>query len=105
MKKAEALSCASKSERLKIPFTAATSGSISEVMKPQAKNSVVTEAKANCVFAEAASPAGSSGEAPDGMPLSIHPPRWPLPPLAPRQAGAKAGDPEASGPERPFPWR
>ena len=45
MKKAEALSCASKSDRLKMPLTAATKGSISEVMNPQAKKSVVTEAK------------------------------------------------------------
>ena len=29
-----------------MPFTAATNGSISEVMKPQAKNRVVTTAKA-----------------------------------------------------------
>src|SRR5690606_11472858 len=42
MKKAKAESCASVSERTNIPFTAATSGSSSEVMKPQAKNTVVT---------------------------------------------------------------
>src|SRR5690606_31958028 len=42
MKKAKAESCASVSERTNIPFTAATSGSSSEVMKPQAKNNVVT---------------------------------------------------------------
>src|SRR5690606_17035249 len=42
MKKAKAESCASRLLSVKMPFTAATSGSISEVMKPQAKNSVVT---------------------------------------------------------------
>src|SRR3546814_19642185 len=46
MKKANALSCASTFDRLKMPFTAATSGSTSEVMNPQAKNNVVTEANA-----------------------------------------------------------
>src|SRR3546814_4973312 len=46
MKKANALSCASTFDRLKMPFTAATSGSASEVMNPQAKNNVVTEANA-----------------------------------------------------------
>src|SRR3546814_20093165 len=46
MKKANALSCASTFDRLKMPFTAATSGSTSEVMNPQATNNVVTEANA-----------------------------------------------------------
>ena len=46
MKKAKAESCACRSLSVKMPFTAATSGSISEVMKPQAKNSVVTATKA-----------------------------------------------------------
>src|SRR3954449_3734198 len=46
MKKADALSCASTSERWKMPLTAATSGSTSEVMKPQAKNRQVTTTKA-----------------------------------------------------------
>src|SRR3546814_16665489 len=50
MKKADADSCASASLNVKIPFTAATSGSISEVMKPQAKNSTVTAAKAAMAF-------------------------------------------------------
>src|SRR3954471_15242900 len=42
MKKAKALSWARKSVRQKMPFTAVTTGSFSEVMKPQAKNRVVT---------------------------------------------------------------
>src|SRR4051794_136162 len=46
MKKAEALSCASTSDRWKMPLTAATSGSTSEVMNPQAKNRQVTTTKA-----------------------------------------------------------
>src|SRR5688572_33245840 len=46
MKKAKAESCACRLVSVKIPFTAATSGSISEVMKPQAKNSVVTATNA-----------------------------------------------------------
>src|SRR5947209_4725551 len=46
MKKAEALSCASTSDRWKMPLTAATSGSTSDVMKPQAKNRHVTIAYA-----------------------------------------------------------
>src|SRR3546814_14849034 len=46
MKKAEAESCASASLSVKMPFTAATSGSISEVMKPQAKQRTVTAEKA-----------------------------------------------------------
>ena len=49
MKKADAESCACTSVRSKMPFTAATSGSISDVMKPQAKNNVVTAAKAAAV--------------------------------------------------------
>src|SRR5690606_15545600 len=39
-------SCACRSVNVKMPFTAATSGSISEVMNPQAKNSVVTATNA-----------------------------------------------------------
>jgi len=35
-----------------MPFTAATSGSTSEVMKPQAKNRVVTAANASVVCVE-----------------------------------------------------
>jgi hypothetical protein len=35
---------------VKMPFTEATSGSISEVMNPHAKNSVVTAAKASLVL-------------------------------------------------------
>ena len=50
MKKADADNCASASLSVKMPFTAATSGSISEVMKPQAKNSTVTAAKAAMAF-------------------------------------------------------
>ena len=50
MKKADADSCASASLSVKMPFTAATSGSISEVMKPQAKKSTVTAAKAAMAF-------------------------------------------------------
>lgn len=50
MKKAEADNCASASLSVKIPFTAATRGSISEVMKPQAKNKTVTAAKAAIAF-------------------------------------------------------
>src|SRR5687768_5772496 len=46
MKNANADSCACRSLSVKMPFNAATSGSISEVMKPHAKNSVVTAAKA-----------------------------------------------------------
>src|SRR6478735_7031711 len=46
MKNAEAESCACRLVSVKIPFTAATSGSISEVMNPQAKNSVVTATNA-----------------------------------------------------------
>ena len=46
MKKAKAESCACRSVSVKMPFTAATSGSISEVMKPHAKNSVVTATNA-----------------------------------------------------------
>src|SRR5688500_4123986 len=46
MKNANAESCASTSLSVKMPFTAATNGSIREVMKPQAKNSVVTATKA-----------------------------------------------------------
>ena len=41
-KKAEALNCASTSLSENMPLTAATSGSTSEVMKPQAKNRQVT---------------------------------------------------------------
>ncbi len=52
MKKANAAACAWKSVSVKMPFTAATSGSISEVMNPQAKNSVVTAAKAITVRLE-----------------------------------------------------
>src|SRR5690606_30975496 len=46
MKKAEADNCASTSVSVKTPFTAATNGSINEVMNPQAKNRVVTARKA-----------------------------------------------------------
>src|SRR5690606_15520131 len=46
MKNANAESCACRSVSVKMPFTAATSGSISEVMNPQAKNSVVTATNA-----------------------------------------------------------
>src|ERR1051326_7470434 len=46
MKKAKAESWARKSVRQKMPFTAVTTGSFSEVMNPQAKNRVVTTRKA-----------------------------------------------------------
>ena len=46
MKNAKAMNCASKRLRVKMPFTAATSGSFSAVMKPQAKNRHVTMMKA-----------------------------------------------------------
>ena len=42
MKKAKAMNCASKRLSVKMPFTAATSGSFSAVMKPQAKKRHVT---------------------------------------------------------------
>jgi hypothetical protein len=42
MKNAEALNCASTSLNWKMPFTAATRGSTSDVMKPHAKNRQVT---------------------------------------------------------------
>ena len=47
MKNANAAACAWKLVSVKMPFTDATSGSISEVMKPHAKNSVVTAANAS----------------------------------------------------------
>src|SRR3990167_823905 len=50
MKKADADNCASASLSVKMPFTAATSGSISDVMKPQAKKSTVTAANAATAF-------------------------------------------------------
>src|ERR1044072_5501344 len=46
MKKAKVAALASKVLSVKMPFTAATSGSTSEVMKPQAKNRTVTAANA-----------------------------------------------------------
>ena len=46
MKKAKAMNCASKRLRVKMPFTAATNGSLRAVMKPQAKNRQVTIMKA-----------------------------------------------------------
>ena len=49
MKKANVLSCASVVVSVKIALTDATSGSISDVMNPQAKNNVVTVAKATPV--------------------------------------------------------
>lgn len=51
MKKAKALNCASTLVRLNMPFTAATSGSMIEVMNPHAKNNVVTDRKAVRVLA------------------------------------------------------
>jgi len=46
MKKAKAANCACRSVSVKMPFTDATSGSIIDVMKPHAKNNVVTAANA-----------------------------------------------------------
>src|SRR6187431_2977486 len=46
MKNAKAESWASRLVSVNTPFTAATRGSISEVMKPHAKNSVVTATNA-----------------------------------------------------------
>ena len=46
MKKAKAMNCASNRLSVKMPFTAATSGSLRAVMKPQAKNRQVTMMKA-----------------------------------------------------------
>src|SRR5688572_10387914 len=52
MKKADALSCASRLLSWKMAFTAATRGSTSEVMKPHAKNRQVTIAYALVTVAE-----------------------------------------------------